>query len=180
MWGKVLRAVPGRRAAAYAVIIGAALVFPFRLGVVQGESMSPSLRNGQFYLLDRSSRRFRHGDVVVFRHGHATFVKRVLAIAGETVQLLSFGGQATDVAREWQVRRLSAPTFHRRTFAVRLKPFRVPAGHLYLVGDNLYGSEDSREFGPVPVEKVEGKVLFAPEPDWEWTRLVIGPRPSHS
>jgi signal peptidase I len=37
---------------------------------------------------------------------------------------------------------------------------RVPANHIYVVGDNLEVSEDSRTFGPIPLSSVIGKVLY--------------------
>jgi signal peptidase I len=37
---------------------------------------------------------------------------------------------------------------------------RVPANHIYVVGDNLEVSEDSRAFGPIPLSSVIGKVLY--------------------
>lgn len=37
---------------------------------------------------------------------------------------------------------------------------RVPANHIYVVGDNLEVSEDSRTFGPIPLNSVIGKVLY--------------------
>ncbi|MCS6949611.1 MAG: signal peptidase I [Armatimonadota bacterium] len=37
---------------------------------------------------------------------------------------------------------------------------QVPANHIYVVGDNLEVSEDSRAFGPIPLSSVIGKVLY--------------------
>ncbi|GIV21405.1 MAG: S26 family signal peptidase [Armatimonadota bacterium] len=37
---------------------------------------------------------------------------------------------------------------------------RVPANHIYVVGDNLEVSEDSRTFGPIPLSSIIGKVLY--------------------
>lgn len=37
---------------------------------------------------------------------------------------------------------------------------RVPPDHIYVVGDNLEVSEDSRTFGPIPLKTVIGKVLY--------------------
>lgn len=37
---------------------------------------------------------------------------------------------------------------------------RVPANHVYVVGDNLEVSEDSRAFGPIPLSSIVGKVLY--------------------
>ncbi len=37
---------------------------------------------------------------------------------------------------------------------------RVPPNHIYVVGDNLEVSEDSRVFGPIPLNTIIGKVLY--------------------
>jgi len=36
----------------------------------------------------------------------------------------------------------------------------VPKGHVWIQGDNIYASRDSRHFGPVPYGLIEGKVFF--------------------
>ena len=38
------------------------------------------------------------------------------------------------------------------------KPVRIPEGCFFVMGDNRMNSEDSRQFGPVPLEKIEGKI----------------------
>ncbi|KAI1361948.1 LexA/Signal peptidase [Xylaria arbuscula] len=36
---------------------------------------------------------------------------------------------------------------------------QVPTGHCYIVGDNLPWSRDSRDFGPIPLALIKGKVI---------------------
>ncbi len=38
-------------------------------------------------------------------------------------------------------------------------PAQVPKGHCYIVGDNLPWSRDSRDFGPIPLGLIKGKVI---------------------
>jgi len=38
--------------------------------------------------------------------------------------------------------------------------YKVPAGHVFMMGDNRDNSNDSREWGPVPLDLVKGKAMF--------------------
>ena len=54
---------------------------------------------------------------------------------------------------------------------------KVPPGHVYLVGDNLPWSRDSRTFGPVPLGLVNGKVVARvwPLSKMEWVKNTLQP-----
>eukprot|EP00967_Tisochrysis_lutea_P013357 scaffold14924_cov19-Tisochrysis_lutea.AAC.1 len=41
-----------------------------------------------------------------------------------------------------------------------LQKVKVPKGHVWLQGDNLLHSRDSREYGPIPLALVKGRVLY--------------------
>ncbi len=61
----------------------------FFLGYVPSSSMEPTIRQGSFILADRTaywSSEPEVGDIIVFRHEGKVLVKRVMAIAGESVQ----------------------------------------------------------------------------------------------
>jgi signal peptidase I len=55
-------------------------------------------------------------------------------------------------------------------------PTEVPAGHVYILGDHRDRSNDSRFFGPVPINRVKGRALIMywskdPQTGYRWDRI---------
>jgi signal peptidase I len=151
---------------------------PYRVGFVCGESMSPALSNGEFYVLERAScQQLKRGDVVVFRQNGLTYLKRILATPGDRFYVIPRIGvgdtdeliDAQDVDR---VRQISKRYPYRGTW--RLVERKVPAGHLYVVGDHLERSEDSRGYGFVEISAIEGRLVKAPPPTGRLVRVARG------
>jgi len=109
----------------------------------------------------------RRGDILVFKYPEdpeRDFIKRVIALPGETIELkkkrVYINGTRLD---EPYVRYLSPPDEEDGDqFDVRVQygPVTVPAGHLFMMGDNRDNSQDSRYWGFLPQEYVKGKALF--------------------
>lgn len=143
-----------------------AWLLPIRFGVVVGESMAPAFRDGQVFLMWRLSpqARLRRGDVVVFHVDGEVYLKRVRALAGERLwgldwtetegrpDYLAFSSAEADYLRRL-VRR--APALG------HVVELRVPEDSVFLVGDEVSGSYDSRHFGPVPLKAIKGRVVVA-------------------
>jgi signal peptidase I len=157
---------PVRAVIAVVLSVLFAKAFVLDLAVVDGRSMLPSLGPGSVVLVLRCaygiSRPFgagymatwavpRRGDVVAASNPRdgAAVVKRAAAIGPATlvVEAERLLGPGIDVE-------LSHET------ASRLGPkTRIPSGSLFLLGDNLRESIDSRDYGPVEIESLRGKVL---------------------
>ncbi len=81
------------------------------------------------------------------------FIKRVVALPGETVE-----------ARERQVyvdgHRLVEPYLPEGSETVEFDPVHVPDGHVFVMGDNRSNSSDSRVFGPIPRSSIVGRTVL--------------------
>ncbi|MBN1137349.1 MAG: signal peptidase I [Anaerolineae bacterium] len=127
---------------------------------VQGQSMEPNLHTDQRLVVEKVSYRFhgpRRGDVVVIRvpsQGEELLIKRVIGLPGETVEILN--GQ---VYIDGQL--LDEPYTDGSTRQGRIGRVVVPALHVFVMGDNRDHSNDSRTFGPVPIENIVGRAWLS-------------------
>ena len=113
------------------------------------------------------------GDIIAFKYPlnpQITFLKRVVAVGGDTVEIrrdvLYVNGAA--VAEPYVEHRV-----HERTHRTESMPLRqIPAGELFVLGDNRDDSADSRYWGTVPLRDIVGEPLVvywsydAPTSDW--------------
>lgn len=137
----------------------------FQPVVVQGKSMLPSLHDGEVLLMDRQHYRFHHvkpDDVVIFRHGRELYIKRVFATAGQTVWVVRTKEGITSLVETTEQRYYTERFLKRRPVMGRLETLRVPPRSVFVVGDNLNYSIDSRDFGPVPNREIVGYVPGRP------------------
>jgi signal peptidase I len=142
--------------------------------------MSPTLVRGDWlavHKLDRREREtVRRSQIVLFRFPFGSSdraVKRVVAIAGDRVEIgkryVRVNGRTIPTAGGPDVAR--APDGTDKPLPVAE---RVPAGHVFLLGDNAAASIDSRSFGPVPDAELVGRVSFViGQPAWWLLALLL-------
>lgn len=120
----------------------------------------------------------RRGDVVVFRDPGGwlgpgqgdDLIKRVIGLPGDRVSCcdatgrLSVNGHAVD--EPYVVRPLDVARVSDQDFSVR-----VPAGRMWVMGDNRYNSADSRIHGTVPTSDVVGRAFVITWPITRWSVL---------
>ncbi len=103
----------------------------------------------------------RAGDILVFKapHDGRDFIKRCVAVAGDTLEVKAKQVYVNGKPRHEPFVQHTDDTVHppgvgRRDF---YGPEVIPAGHLFMMGDNRDNSQDSRYWGLLPVELIKGK-----------------------
>ncbi len=136
---------------------------------VPSASMCPTICIGERIAADMHAYKSKaplRGDLVLIKHpsSDALFIKRVIAIAGDTV---TPGPNGSIIVNRHSFdppapcgKPISA-TKESADYSI-FHSIIVPAGSLFVVGDNLSNSFDSRipEFGPATPDMVRGKPLF--------------------
>lgn len=146
---------------------------------IPSESMVPTLEVGEQVMVNKLDRKAERGDIVVFRDdidwmeagSKNLMIKRVIGIAGDTVECCSSEGNTVLNGR------VQEEPYAVRTPQVDWKTYStvVPAGKLFMVGDNRPDSLDSRHHltygnGFVSVDSVVGTAYAV---RWPLTKMRL-------
>jgi len=145
---------------------------------IDSGSMCPTLCEGDRIVAARDAFKLRppeRGELLLFDFNHTgtIYTKRVIGVAGDTV---ARGPSNTILVNNVPVA-FPTPCGEHESFD-KLAPegpafetVKVPEGSLFVIGDNLDNSYDSRFFGVIPLNEVRGKPKFI---YWSHNRSRIG------
>ncbi len=127
---------------------------------VQGNSMYDTLENGDNLILEKLSYRFHapeRFDIVVFRFAHKKdtfYIKRVIGLPGETVQIIG-----SDIYINGELLEENYGYEPIRDAKRASEPVTLGEGEYFVLGDNRNDSSDSRDpaVGNVTREQIVGK-----------------------
>lgn len=140
--------------AAFAVLV-AVLFLPILR--IYGKSMRGTLDRGDVVVSVKSSH-FETGDIVAFYYNNNILVKRVIAEAGDWVDMKDDGTIYVNQTK------LKEPYLKHKAYGqTNIKfPYQVPEDRIFVMGDNREVSIDSRNtsIGTVSDEQIVGKLVF--------------------
>ena len=145
--------------------------FIVELYVVDGPSMRPTLQHEERLVVNKFIYRVRspeRGEIIIFRYPRdpsRDFIKRVIAVGGDTVEIKDGRVYVNDeIIREDYIMEKTRTEYPKVT---------VPEGTLFVCGDNRDNSLDSRsaDVGFLPLENVKGKAMLVFWPTDEFKTL---------
>ena len=151
-----------------AVLLGAVLValvvrtFLLQAFSIPSSSMESTLEISDRVLVNKLSYEFgdvERGDIVVFHRPDSLpspyddLIKRVVGLPGDVVE-----GRGNQVFINGAA--LEEPYLDVDVIIRDFAPVDVPADHVFVMGDNRSNSADSRVFGPIEIDRIEGEAFF--------------------
>lgn len=134
------------------------IVFTYCFGMLRmkGISMVPSISDGDLVVYYRLEKEYRSGDIVVFDNGQDTYVLRIVATEGQTVDINGSG----DLMINGHIEEDQSYFKTKEAEDSDVKfPYVVEQGKIFVIGDYRKESKDSRIFGAIDKTEIKGKVL---------------------
>lgn len=151
-----------------AVVVGAIVValvvrtFLLQAFSIPSGSMESTLEVSDRLLVNKLSYQFgdvERGDIVVFfkpeslASPYDDLIKRVIGLPGDTVE-----GRGNQVFINGEA--LVEPYLDADVVIRDFAPVEVPVDHVFVMGDNRSNSSDSRVFGPINIDRIEGEAFL--------------------
>ncbi len=161
------------------------LVEPF---YIPSGSMAPSVLTGDYVIADKRyncpncKHAVKRGDIAIFTYPNDrtfNYIKRIVALPGDEVVIkgksITINGKAlstSDGKEQWDNRQWAVQWGSSASNELNIT---VPAGQVFVLGDNRDLTKDSRAFGTVPLQDVIGRarqVWFSKSTEGiRWQRL---------
>lgn len=142
------------------------IVIPFRMFIaqpyiVEGSSMDPTFKNGDYLIVDQISYDFtapKRGEVIILKFPKDTsrfLIKRVIGLPNETVSIKNGKVAITKGSKEMPL----DETYVRFEKSDTME-YKLGDNEYFVMGDNRAASSDSRIWGAVPTEDVVGRAVL--------------------
>lgn len=161
-------------------VIALLIVIPFRIYVaqpyiVEGASMDPTFKTGDYLIVDQLSKRFeepKRESVVIIRYPKDPskfFIKRLIGFPNETIKIID--GEVFIFNKENKGGIKLGEDFvvykeHENLTIILEKD------EYFVMGDNRAGSSDSRSWGPLPKKYIIGRPFLRL---WPLNKMALWP-----
>ena len=149
------------------LVIAFVLVFIVAFQTVAGNSMDPTLKDGQIVLVSKLPFKPKRNEIVLFKSNGKSYVKRVIGLPGEKIEYLDGILYINNQPFKESYLDANIETFNflfSDVCPVELcKDGVIPENEYFVMGDNRPESADSRDpkIGLINKENMKGKVVYS-------------------
>ena len=126
----------------------------FLITQTRGLGMFPALKDGDLAIVFRLQQNYARDDVVAYQSSGQRYFGRIVARADDVVTIDESGTLLVNGTP--QSGEILYPTYPKDGIEY---PYRVPENYVFVLGDYRTQTQDSRDFGPILLDDVEGKVI---------------------
>ncbi len=126
----------------------------FLVTQVSGNGMFPAMKDGDLMIVFRMQQDYAKNDVIALNVDGQRQIGRIVARETDVVMLDDTG--TLTINGTVQGGEILYPSYAKEGIEY---PYRVPDGHVFVMGDYRTQTTDSRDWGAIPMEQVEGKVI---------------------
>lgn len=142
---------------AVALIVWLMLTFVLGIAINYGNNMHPSVNDGDFVISLRLQRPYLNSAVLYERDGKK-HVGRVVGLPGNVIEINDSGQLMVNGV-------VAAEDIYYPTYASELSdieyPYTVEDGKAFILNDYRENTNDSRTFGTVSMDSIEGPIIFS-------------------
>lgn len=126
----------------------------FIVSRARGNEMFPSIKDGDLLIGFRLQQHYEKNDVITYKVDGVSKVGRYIGQGNDRISMDDTGTMLINGAV--QSGEIMYPTYAKEGME---NPYQVPEGHVFVLGDYRTQATDSRDFGSIPMEDIEGKVI---------------------
>ncbi|MDD6154529.1 MAG: signal peptidase I [Eubacteriales bacterium] len=134
------------------------LMFTLLFGIVQmpDNTMKPAIKEGDLTIFYRLQKNYVAGDVITVEYKDETQVRRVVAVAGDTVDITADGHLEINGYSQIEDNIYVETLPYKQGIKF---PVKVKSGQVFVLADDRNTPIDSRLYGPVDISATHGKVM---------------------
>ncbi|MDY5845828.1 MAG: signal peptidase I [Bariatricus sp.] len=133
------------------------IMFTCFFGIFRADdnSMKPAVKDGDLVITWRIQKNYQAGDVIVLENGGKKEIRRVIAVANDTVDFTEEGMALNGyLQQENEIYSETLPYVDGAVF-----PLTVEEGEVFVLADERENAMDSRIYGTIDIDKTYGKVM---------------------
>lgn len=146
----------------FVIIIIILMVYILSITQVVGNSMSPTLKNGELLVVNKFKYRFfdiERGDIISLSYADTKYlIKRVIGLPGENIYIKNSQLYINDQATKENY--LSKDLKYKDFYLSDLGYDKIPDDMYLVLGDNRVDSLDSREIGLIKKDEIIGEIMI--------------------